>query len=198
MKFEGKISSWNEERGFGFITPTQGGQEIFVHIKSFNPRIAKPLPEQHVSFEVELNAQGKKRAKNVQTIRAIQTVKAKPRENTNPARWGTASFFAIPAFVLIYLVVDIIWKTPKYSMLAYISASVICFLAYATDKSAAVNGRWRTPESTLHFLSLACGWPGAIIAQQLLRHKSNKASFRAPFWATVGANIIAFVGFRLA
>jgi len=35
MRFEGTLSKWNDDRGFGFITPTQGGQEIFVHISKF-------------------------------------------------------------------------------------------------------------------------------------------------------------------
>jgi len=71
--------------------------------------------------------------------------------------------------------------------------SIICFIAYAIDKSAARSGGWRTAESTLLVLGLAGGWPGAILAQQLLRHKSNKPSFRSAFWGTVVLNVVAFV-----
>jgi uncharacterized membrane protein YsdA (DUF1294 family) len=49
------------------------------------------------------------------------------------------------------------------------------------------------PESTLILLGLAGGWPGAIIAQQVLRHKSNKKDFRSAFWASVVLNVLAFV-----
>jgi len=63
---------------------------------------------------------------------------------------------------------------------------------YALDKSAAKKGAWRTQESTLHLLSLAGGWPGALIAQQKLRHKSKKQSFRFVFWVTVIMNCSAF------
>jgi uncharacterized membrane protein YsdA (DUF1294 family) len=48
-------------------------------------------------------------------------------------------------------------------------------------------------ESTLHTLSLVGGWPGALVAQQVLRHKSNKATFRTAFWGTVVANVAGFV-----
>ena len=40
---------------------------------------------------------------------------------------------------------------------------------YALDKSAAKKGGQRTPENTLHLLSLGGGWPGAMYAQQLLQ-----------------------------
>jgi uncharacterized membrane protein YsdA (DUF1294 family) len=65
-------------------------------------------------------------------------------------------------------------------------------MVYARDKSAAVEGRRRTPEAVLHFLSLAGGWPGALLAQQLLRHKTSKTSFVTQYWATVVGNVAAF------
>lgn len=61
------------------------------------------------------------------------------------------------------------------------------------DKSAAKRAAWRTPEKTLHWLALAGGWPGALLAQQLLGHKSAKAEFRRVFWLTVVLNVGAFV-----
>ncbi|HJV94205.1 MAG TPA: DUF1294 domain-containing protein [Azonexus sp.] len=64
----------------------------------------------------------------------------------------------------------------------------MAFIAYAADKSAARNDRWRTAENTLHLLALIGGWPGALVAQNRLRHKSSKTSFLAVFWATVLLN----------
>lgn len=71
--------------------------------------------------------------------------------------------------------------------------SLLTFIIYAIDKSAAQAKRRRTPESTLHLLALAGGWPGALLAQQWLRHKSAKQPFRAVFWATVVANVAGLV-----
>lgn len=67
--------------------------------------------------------------------------------------------------------------------------SLVTFIVYAMDKAAARAGRWRTSEATLHLLALACGWPGALVAQQQLRHKSAKRQFRVVFWATVWLNL---------
>jgi uncharacterized membrane protein YsdA (DUF1294 family) len=54
-------------------------------------------------------------------------------------------------------------------------------------------GAWRTAEGSLHLLGLAGGWPGALIAQQMLRHKSKKTSFVAVLWATVLINGAVFL-----
>ena len=70
----------------------------------------------------------------------------------------------------------------------YLVVSCITFLAYACDKSAAKNGRWRPQESALHLFALAGGWPGALVAQKVLRHKSRKQSFQFMFWVTVAIN----------
>ena len=86
-----------------------------------------------------------------------------------------------------------LWKLPFWVAGIYVGASVVTFIAYAIDKSAAVRGNWRTPESTLHLLSLSGGWPGALLAQQLLRHKSSKREFRLVFWGTFTLNIIGLV-----
>ena len=70
-------------------------------------------------------------------------------------------------------------------LIFYLAANLVTFLVYAVDKSAAVNGSRRIREHTLHLLALIGGWPGALIAQKLLRHKSNKRSFQLIFWITV-------------
>jgi uncharacterized membrane protein YsdA (DUF1294 family)/cold shock CspA family protein len=191
MRIEGIIKTWNDQRGFGFIEPTHGGQEIFVHVKAFRLRSGRPAIGQRVSFEIELNAEGKKRAKAVEPIRSAR-VRGTARPDS-PAQWGTASYFAIPAFLVVYVAVAMVWRVPGWVAGLYVVASAVTYIAYAADKSAAAAGRRRVSESALLFLGLIGGWPGAIVAQQTRRHKSNKASFRAKFWATVVANLVAFV-----
>lgn len=65
MRIEGTLSKWNDERGFGFITPTQGGQEVFVHVSAFPRDGARPTVGERLSFEIETDHQGRKRAKNL-------------------------------------------------------------------------------------------------------------------------------------
>jgi uncharacterized membrane protein YsdA (DUF1294 family)/cold shock CspA family protein len=191
MRFEGRIKTWNEERAFGFIEPDQGGQDIFCHITALPARAGRPTVNSRVSFEVELNREGKKRARAVQLPRAGPAPRR--RRVSSAAQWGGATLFAVPAFVSLYLVLAVWWRVPNLIGTAYVILSVLCFGAYAADKSAANAGHWRKKECSLLMLGLSGGWPGGILAQQLLRHKSLKVSFRRAFWGTVWLNVAMFV-----
>ena len=79
--------------------------------------------------------------------------------------------------------------TPLIFSLLIVFSSVMTYAAYAKDKKAAINNEWRVPEKTLHLMSVFFGWPGAVIAQERLRHKTQKTSFVVMFWVTVSINI---------
>lgn len=70
----------------------------------------------------------------------------------------------------------------------YLLASALAFAAYGIDKAAAIGGTWRIPEAFLHLLGFVGGWPGALVAQRLFRHKSRKASFQVVFWVVAALN----------
>lgn len=101
--------------------------------------------------------------------------------------------FLLLLFAVIFAGAVYLWQMPLAVAAVYVGASVICFGMYALDKAAAKAGRWRTSEATLLLWGLACGWPGAILAQKLMRHKSHKPSFRSRFLLTVAVNIAVFV-----
>ncbi len=90
------------------------------------------------------------------------------------------------AFALAHVVLGLSWWLPAL----YGAASVIAFGAYGIDKAAARRGADRISERTLLVLGLIGGWPGALVAQQVFRHKTRKRSFRRAFWATVGVNVL--------
>ncbi|MDQ3059198.1 MAG: excalibur calcium-binding domain-containing protein [Pseudomonadota bacterium] len=64
-RFEGTLTQWNDDRGFGFVAPAQGGQAVFVHISAFPRDGQRPQPHEALSFEIELDNKGKKRAVGV-------------------------------------------------------------------------------------------------------------------------------------
>ena len=62
MRFHGTLTKWNDDRGFGFITPEPAGQEIFVHVSAFARDGRRPQLNEALSFEIALNKDGKKQA----------------------------------------------------------------------------------------------------------------------------------------
>ena len=52
---EGVVKFFNETKGFGFITPTNGGKDVFVHTSGLKDRIRE---NDDVSFEVEQGQKG--------------------------------------------------------------------------------------------------------------------------------------------
>lgn len=62
--------------------------------------------------------------------------------------------------------------------LIFIAINVFAFLAFEFDKRAAMNGEWRIKESTLLAIAFLGGSSGALIGQQVLRHKTRKQPFR--------------------
>ncbi len=71
--------------------------------------------------------------------------------------------------------------------------SLVTFFLYWKDKRASIKGTWRTPEKTLHLLAFFGGWPGALIAQRTLHHKTSKFKFQFIFWLSVILNCIGTV-----
>jgi uncharacterized membrane protein YsdA (DUF1294 family) len=114
-----------------------------------------------------------------------------------PAPWSLPRAIALPAFLALLVVAWTRWDLQPLVLGWYGVASVLSLFAYAFDKGAAEAGRRRTPERTLHALDLAGGWPGGLLAQQLLRHKTAKGSFIVGFWFTVIVNVAGFVYWHL-
>lgn len=181
MLYQGKITNWKDEKGFGFITQNGDGKQVFVHIKSFSNRQRRPVGNEIVTYELKTDASGRYRAEKVIFINDRDARSSSPKYS--------AILLILAASFLIFVAASVLAGRLPIAVLAlYLCASVVAFLAYALDKSAARNDRWRTQESTLHLFGLIGGWPGALLAQQLLRHKSKKQSFQIVFWITVVAN----------
>jgi uncharacterized membrane protein YsdA (DUF1294 family)/cold shock CspA family protein len=181
MRHSGQIATWKDDRGFGFIAPRGGGEQVFVHIKSFSVGQRRPSGGEFVTYELTSDDQGRLRAERVAYV---------ADRPTTPARSGTVWVALSALFLACVAALVGVGKLPLAVLGLYLVASLTAFLAYALDKKAAQTGRWRTRESPLHLLALIGGWPGALVAQAVLRHKSKKLSFRIVFWATVVLNCL--------
>jgi uncharacterized membrane protein YsdA (DUF1294 family)/cold shock CspA family protein len=184
MRYQGRLGDWNDDKGFGFVVPNGGGDRAFVHIKAFARASRRPVDGDHITYTVTRDARGRPQANAIRFVGEATSVD----DRATPGWFG-------PAFTLLFVATltgaVLTGQLPMNLLLAYVAVSAIAFIAYGLDKSAATAGRQRTPETTLHFLGLICGWPGALLAQRVFRHKSRKAAFQSTFWGTVALNVIA-------
>lgn len=70
MRTHGILTRWNTNRGFGFITPAQPGDDLFVHISAFPRGFETPRIGEVISFEIEPGKDGRRQA--VRVMRAGQ------------------------------------------------------------------------------------------------------------------------------
>ena len=216
MRYSGTLVQWNDGRGFGWIEADVGGERLFVHISAFEPRPSaeqRPQSGLRLEFAVGLE-QGKKRALQVawrNTRQEPRTTKARTatsrpahrnspyegrlQSSSAPSRgWHAGSGLSYGILLLwlgLMLAVAVIWGVSRILWLVYAGLSVLTFMVYWQDKWAAQKGQWRTPEKTLQTLALVGGWPGAVLAQQWLRHKNSKTRFQLQFWLMVLINVAA-------
>ncbi len=193
MRFKGTIAEWNDDRGFGFIKPAEGGERVFCHIKAFQERSRRPLLHATVTYEQGRDERGRVQARQV---RYGPTVR-RERETRQPGATSTprlmTAVFGTTAFFIAVLVAVVMGSAPWWVITWYVVLSVVTFVAYGWDKVSAKGGHWRTQEKSLHTLEMLGGWPGAWLAQPLWRHKSRKESFRAEFQVAAVFNVVGLI-----
>ncbi|WP_444915794.1 DUF1294 domain-containing protein [Microbulbifer sp. TRSA007] len=185
MQLQGKVVNWNDDKGFGFVEPNGGGDRAFVHIKAFKPRSRRPINGEVIIYELVRENSNRFKATNIKFARDTES-------SSNRSKANGGGNFGVP-FIIVFCIglstSIVVGKLPLIVAGLYVAMSLITFIAYAIDKSAAQNGRWRTKESTLHLFSTFGGWPGAYFAQNKLRHKSSKKEFKSVYWVTVFLNL---------
>ena len=188
MRSKGKLIKWNEDKAFGFIAPNGGGEQVFIHKKSLINRHRHRTPQINdvITFSLSKDRQGRICADQATFSGEKLKIKAAKKMNR-------FSIYLSVVFITSIIIFYLFEYFPQKLIFLYVGASAITFLVYASDKSKAKRKVWRTPESSLHMLALIGGWPGAAIAQQVLRHKSQKKEFRRVFWLTVFVNLAVLV-----
>jgi uncharacterized membrane protein YsdA (DUF1294 family) len=175
-----------------FRRTDRGGERAFCHISAFGNRSRRPALGEIVTYERSKDERGRFRATQIKRHEA--GAKKATAETAKPNSTRTPVFTSI-LFLIAVAALAIAGRIPWFIALVYITLSGIAVFAYAFDKSAAMNRRWRTQESTLLIIGLLGGWPGAWIAQRMFRHKTQKASFRYAFLftAVVNASVLIWI-----
>jgi cold shock CspA family protein len=103
MRHQGKIKSWDKTKGFGFITPDDGGKDVFFHITNINNSKGLLDLGSLVSYEMPNDASKRQQAVNVEIVdeKATQGIQA-------------SSLFSYPMILMTGLIVLVIYNLVQY------------------------------------------------------------------------------------
>ncbi|BAY23006.1 cold-shock DNA-binding domain protein [Calothrix sp. NIES-2100] len=197
---KGQIIRWIDNRGFGFIQPSDGSQEVFIHISGFKDVNRRPQVGNLIHYQLTVDKNGKVSACNASiqgvtstpipkssSSSALRKSKSKSVMKFSSLALKTLLLSLLPALGSIHLALT---TSNPIGLILYPVMSFITFTLYADDKSRAKQRQWRVPEKTLHLCELTGGWLGGFVAQQTLRHKSSKVSYQVVFWAIAILHIV--------
>ncbi|AUI84642.1 DUF1294 domain-containing protein [Alteromonas macleodii] len=187
MKYQGRIQQWDDAKGYGFVEPNGGGTRAFTHIKAFKQRSRRPVNGDIIVYEVEQDRNGNHRACN---ISLLKDHKAKRLRANKPTSQRKRNVIVLSIFSGALALFTLSGRLPFIVPIIYGALSMLALLFYGIDKWAAKNDMWRVSEAKLHILSLLGGWPGALLAQQMFKHKRSKSAFMRVYWVTVLVNLI--------
>lgn len=215
QRTRGTVRMWDDDKGFGFIEPAHGGADVFFHIRAFGENTTRPVVGSPVTYCLTTDDIGRPRAASARVEPLARQAEptflplpmySEPADPRAPQRrrqgarrspsvgWaflGSAGFIGALAGAAHFHYLG--WWVPA----AYGAASSLTFIAYASDKARAVDTEWRVSENTLHLLELLGGWPGALFAQQCLRHKTAKPGYQVIFWLIVTAHLALWTWWTL-
>ena len=186
MRFEGKLIKWYDDKGFGFIRATQDSKDVFLHISEIQKLKQRPKINALLSYEIARDDKGRFRAVNVGYSLAHKSVK----KVDSPVSFSVAFIVYFLLFTAFIIERTLKGFLPEVFPFIFIGANLVVFLYYYQDKTSALRNDWRTPEASLHWLSLIGGWGGAYIAQKLFRHKYKKDAFMMTYKLTVFVNCL--------
>ncbi|MGQ8974788.1 DUF1294 domain-containing protein [Acinetobacter schindleri] len=194
MRDQGRLVEWFDEKGYGFIQPNDAGKErVFLHIKDFARPGPRPIVGCALDYAVILDDQGRYRAQQVTYLKAAQiktlTAKQKTSINNKKENLQPMQIFCV-GYILALVVLSFSGLLSGMVVLLISLMNVLSYWLYVQDKEAAQLGNRRIPENALHLVAFLGGWPAAWLAQQKLRHKTQKQPFRQIYFCTIAFNII--------
>ncbi|TCB56599.1 DUF1294 domain-containing protein [Acinetobacter terrestris] len=193
MRDQGRLVEWFDDKGYGFIQPNDASKDrVFLHIKDFARQGPRPIVGCALEYTVLLDGDGRFRAQQVMYLKASQTQKILPKpKNVNGQQQKLKPMqIACIAYILALAVFTFLGMLSGMVLLFISITNALTYWLYAQDKEAALLGNRRIPEQSLHILSFLGGWPTAWLAQERLRHKTQKQPFRKIYFCTIALNIL--------
>ena len=205
MAQQGELIEWNDERGFGFIRPDNGGERLFVHISEIGRIATRPRVGDRMSYAVGPGRDGKSAATRVSIAganpmkgrapaRGAET-RAETLAETRRSRHNRGRAYIGLALLIMLLSGWLAGSIPAVLVALYLVLGLASAWLYHRDKQSAEAGEWRTSEAALHGFDLAFGIIGGLLAQQMFRHKTAKPGFAAMTYVIAAVHALWLAGF---
>lgn len=178
----GEILSWKDEKGFGFIRLDDGYANLFFHISSYPYHHRRPQVGQRI-YCIAHEYKGRYSAKRVVDADDCSYIEGDDivDKDNLPPHIAEASIFTL---LSTFFYLSLGYLSPPLALASFV-ISLLTFTLYKLDKRAALKNKQRIPEASLHIATLLGGWPGALIARALMRHKTKKLRFVIFFWLSI-------------
>lgn len=193
MRDQGRLVEWFDDKGYGFIQPNDCSKDrVFLHIKDFARQGPRPIVGCALEYTVLFDGDKRFRAQQVTYLKASQTQKTvvQPKKLKPQPQKLKPMQIACIAYILFLVVLSFAGLLNGMLLLFISMINAATYWFYAQDKQAAEIGARRVSEKTLHLLALLGGWPTAWLAQEKLRHKTQKQPFRRLYFCTIALNLI--------
>lgn len=175
----GRLTQWNDERGFGFIATDNGGR-VFVHVTAIARMVNRPRVGDVVEFETHLGRDGRLEARSARVVGANPL--PRPNMRQKPGQGGFLSdwrFLLASILAALLVAAVLLGRIPYYLPLAYAAMGAVTVSLYRADKYFAETGQWRISEALLHGADLGFGIVGGLLGQAIFRHKTRKPAYVA-------------------
>lgn len=109
---KGKLIKWNDDRGFGFVKPSEGGKEVFLHISAVKTTGYRPKLGDTIFYKLSNGIDGRIRATNAlvqgvvfqsETIQRIKPALAKQKIKKRGLLETILSIFGVATIGLFYI-----------------------------------------------------------------------------------------------
>lgn len=204
MMQEGELKRWDDARGFGFIRVGSNRPDVYIHISAFPPGM-RPQVGDRILYDWVTQATGKGPRAGEAVVKGRSAVASsdstqprgrvagKPRRRRDlgvqSLRWSPEVILVLSLAGFCLIGAATVLPHSPIPLLLYLVASTLAFILYGKDKYRAIQGTWRISEGTLHLVEAIGGWPGAFLAQRMMRHKTLKQSYQATFWLIVTGHV---------
>jgi cold shock CspA family protein len=97
---KGALKTWKEDRGFGFISPDDGGKDIFIHISALKGTSRRPITGDVIYYQVAKDNRGKYKAINAY-IEGVEILEDKTESLLNNKKGIILMAFAVLIIVAV-------------------------------------------------------------------------------------------------